>query len=399
MGDAVDTLRDISELKDDPRLREIIERFPDTSIGQGEFRYVEPKELRVDNYELFMKTNIGGYQRITTQKGVEKITKSPNFGKTNSPWHESACGALVGSLRDNGYIYLIDGGHRRQAAIDLGVPVVPVLYHRGMTVEEEAVMFLKHMVTTRLNAVDKWRSELTAKKPAYLDVNAYAEALGFTIPVIKGRDTPPFAIVAHDTLNYLIEQGGARGACWTLAWTKALWPNQPESVQGDLLRGLFMFLYRHGDQIKPARMINSFTRQVNRIGQWTALAVIDEAQDRRLRFKRKNSKSHYVYTTILDAYNARSNQATRLQEILSNSSLVRGPTRALTQEQVRAMRQEWKEALPGTLTYMELAKRYNSNQASVHDIVHGLIYRERPIDHPVWPENISLPQLSSEEYA
>lgn len=75
------------------------------------------------------------YQRAIRPERVEAIRRK---------FHEDGLGVLIVSRRADGEHYIIDGQHRDDAIIDLGMGhyLVPCIVHTGLTRQQERTMFL-----------------------------------------------------------------------------------------------------------------------------------------------------------------------------------------------------------------------------------------------------------------
>ena len=149
--------------------------------NSGKPIYVRPEELRIDN----------SYQP------PERHTE-PAIRRMAHNWNSLLAGATVGSLRRDGYIYLIDGGRRRAAAIRHNqlvaddsepdwatIPGLWCIVHSGLTVQQEADAFeeLNHE-RKAVHSVARFFAQLTARNVESLhirDVLAdHGLAIGYT---------------------------------------------------------------------------------------------------------------------------------------------------------------------------------------------------------------------------
>ena len=113
-------------------------------------------------------------QRNTLSSRVEHIARDFDM---------EAFGVIVLSQREDDTYYVIDGAHRTAAGIKaMGEDFkVPALAYTGLTVEQEADMFLRLNDTRQIPPLDKFKVRLVAGDPDALRINECALLAGWQI--------------------------------------------------------------------------------------------------------------------------------------------------------------------------------------------------------------------------
>lgn len=173
-------------------------------------------------------------QRNTLQSRVEHIAR--NFDM-------EAFGVIVLSQRANGDYYVIDGAHRCGGGVkaegeDL---MVPALVYTGLTIEQEADMFLRLNDTRQIPPLDKFKVRLVAGDVDARTINDLALAHGWTI----GQNI--MAIGSIEDVFFGRAGGMPRGGVDrvypealsdTFACLAEAWGNTQESGNGYLFKGI-----------------------------------------------------------------------------------------------------------------------------------------------------------------
>lgn len=147
---------------------------------------------------------IGDSKVINVLTGALALPKSyqrdPNEGtkrllRTN--FSMKKLNPLLVSYRD-GVLLVLDGGHRLEIAIELGIPFLPVKVLEGLTIEEEATLFATQddqKVTVK--AAQKFKAGLVAKDQIASTIYAICDSYGLTVTnKPSGVDRPMKAITA-----------------------------------------------------------------------------------------------------------------------------------------------------------------------------------------------------------
>lgn len=163
---------------------------------------------------------------------VQRTLSEGKVGKLLSALNLSAIGIPVLSERPDGTHVIIDGQHRIIAMIRAGYgdTPIPCQVHHGLSISEEAALFLQHNDRNVVNILERFRIGVTAGIPEYVKIDNIATHRGFVIRTghrnsllcvaallrlyrngaPKGRDGRPEVI--DETLRVLGEAWGAEGS-------------------------------------------------------------------------------------------------------------------------------------------------------------------------------------------
>jgi len=175
------------------------------------------------------------YQRVIKVEQVKKMV---------SNWKPQSVGTPEVSLRDGVY-WLIDGNHRKVAATTLGFTHLECKVHTGLTIDEEAKMF----VTMNGERTAPTIGDLFKAKLAYNDASAVAlkntieNECGLELK-LNGKTTET-GIPLTATLYKLWENAGHDEFKQTIKVIKAIWLGYPKAWNSGFIIGVNHFLYVH----------------------------------------------------------------------------------------------------------------------------------------------------------
>lgn len=187
--------------------------------------------------------NIPTYQRESDATKVEAMASS---------YSSEALGAITVSRRADGSLWVIDGAHRTAAAVRRGDTDIPAIIHEGLSLTEEANLFLKLNDTKQMKQVEKFLARVVAEQPAAVAMNTLAKSYGWKIASTK-MDGVIVAVVA---LEYVYD--GAREVSpdygpvlldKTVSVITDSWGMSADGVTAMVMRGVGRFIGRYGDQI------------------------------------------------------------------------------------------------------------------------------------------------------
>lgn len=96
-----------------------------------------------------------------------------------------AFGTLLVSRRGDGSLSLLDGQHRVHALKLMGWhgnQCVPCEVHQGLTLRQEAQLFIQRNTTAKPNKIDLWNSRLTKGEQTVVDIDTLVRRNGWEIP-------------------------------------------------------------------------------------------------------------------------------------------------------------------------------------------------------------------------
>jgi hypothetical protein len=171
------------------------------------------------------------YQRILDDAWVRFLV---------SHYDASRMLVIVVSRRLDGTLVIVDGQHRVAALRLLGVQVVHAIVHEGLTAVEEANLFEdlnrnRHAPTT----FDLFRAKVAGERPDAIAITAIAADFGYTF---HRGGAVAHSIQAVGAVEAIYRQGGSDLLRSVLRITSGPWAGSIEGVEGQMLRGLAMFL-------------------------------------------------------------------------------------------------------------------------------------------------------------
>lgn len=163
----------------------------------------------------------------------------PNHAKKLSvEWDNSEEGVYKVSRRPGGNDYVFDGQHRRAARLlrDEGKTLVPALVYEGLTIAEEARLFVAYNAKTRRpNPIDVFRLSVVAHDPTAVAIQNVLDKHGLVVSFGGG----PNSISAVASLRWLYREGGDKLVDQTLSLLEATWgPKNRDARDGSLLKAV-----------------------------------------------------------------------------------------------------------------------------------------------------------------
>jgi len=178
-------------------------------------------------------------------------------------WDENAIGMICVSRRSDGLFYVIDGQHRYEAALRVGVDLLPAEIWHNLTVPEEAAMFLQRNDARAVRAFDKFLAAVEAGSPDQCDILKIVHAAGWelgdqdadgTIRAVNALERV-YGATADETKDRRPEALRV-----TLETLKRAWGSDQDAAAGYLLDGLGKFIIRYDDQIDLDVLIRKLSK-------------------------------------------------------------------------------------------------------------------------------------------
>lgn len=201
-------------------------------MRKPKFKSVRPSELVVDE-EI---------QRPLNETRVKAIMR--DFVAYGS-------GALCVSLRDSGELVIIDGRHRTEAMLRLGLdsPVNAEVFE-GLSREDEAALFRVRNNTEKVGFLDRFRVRLIEGDEIALGVQDLAKRFGFGV---VGHDTDLPQLNSVKKLEAIYKNDPII-AEWTLRIVTETWGRTTDSSDHRILGGIDMFLRRYWNDVIPGEV-------------------------------------------------------------------------------------------------------------------------------------------------
>lgn len=165
-------------------------------------------------------------------------------------WDEAKAGVITVSERD-GQLWLIDGAHRRFAAMRVGTNWLYAKVFMGLTRKQEAAVFLGLSDAVRLSPMDAWLARREEGDPLVLDIEKILDKHGARIvrsESVRGGSPRHTRAVASLMVIYrndpvLLDQ--------VIETLRKVWPEQRGSLDALPLQGLSSFLYCYRRTTRP----------------------------------------------------------------------------------------------------------------------------------------------------
>ena len=173
------------------------------------------------------------YQRLLT-KSYKDITKDFN---------EKKLGEITLSYR-NSKFYIIDGHNRTEACNTMGIKKIDSVVYFGLTLEEEAELFVALNTNTTVKRNDKFKAKLVYKESQSVAINAIANKHNFKISseIHKSRDNTIRAVEALE-FAYKLDKGATLDL--TLKTIYEIWNGQKESLQQRIIKPMAMIFNKY----------------------------------------------------------------------------------------------------------------------------------------------------------
>lgn len=152
-----------------------------------------------------------------------------------------AYGVARVALRDDGKLYLIDAQQRTKGARIAGKTVVPCVIHYFSSKEDEARLFrFLNEFRVPVTVMDCFRASLVAKEPHAVAIDKAVREAGFKVGLTSQLKKWPY-VTAIDQLTRIYNQSGEDAVLEVLQYIEMLFPEQPEALRREALRGMFEF--------------------------------------------------------------------------------------------------------------------------------------------------------------
>lgn len=179
--------------------------------------------------------------------------RQSNLNRLIREWEPLACHPLVLSLRnDTGKLAVLDGNHRRLAAIRLGIEILPAKVVMDLTYQEEARLFAILNTHAMPTAMDRFRARLEAGEPQAVVIRNTLRHHGLELGLgsTKGRVR---AVSALDRVYAAMGQDVLNTAIGLLA--RAFGQDDRAYVTTAIM-GMAAFVIRYADLMDPKRVVD-----------------------------------------------------------------------------------------------------------------------------------------------
>jgi hypothetical protein len=193
------------------------------------------------------------YQREPNVNKVSKIARNFN---------PDALGVIICSLREDGKVAVIDGGHRVAALNLMGMTdlCVKALVYIDLTIEEEAKIFtLMNDNRTKPKTADLFKAEVIANDSKSLGLHNLMTSLGLVASNAPGNNK----IRCIGTLKEVYNGAGFYHTKLALESLKTSFGDHSSSFNADAITAIAIISKRYGDKIDKKLLIKSLQRFEN----------------------------------------------------------------------------------------------------------------------------------------
>jgi len=189
-------------------------------------------ELKIKDLVIDMR-----YQRQPNESKVSKIAR--NFNK-------DALGVIICSIRENGIIAVIDGGHRIAAMNLLGMQdsTIDALVYFGLTLDQEAKIFaLINDDRTKPKTSDIFKAQVIANDPKTVGLDSLLKSLNLEPTSKPGNNY----IRGIGTLKEIYENAGHDSTLKSLTCLKNAFGPHSSSFNVDAITALALIFKRYAE--------------------------------------------------------------------------------------------------------------------------------------------------------
>lgn len=195
------------------------------------------------------------YQRAIDPNRVRKLIEE---------FRSNGLGTLTVSMRDDGRRVVIDGQHRITAVRNVGYEgKLPCQQYTGLTLADEAAMFLLLNNSKPMQAIEKFRARVIAKDEKATAINVVLHTYGWTVK--QGGDVGYFGAVA--AIEKVYDGAGiTKGETRTdllhavVSVITAAWQRNSHGAHNVIVSGLGQFYARHGKDIDSAKVVSELSK-------------------------------------------------------------------------------------------------------------------------------------------
>lgn len=189
----------------------------------------------------------GGYARDLSEDRIRKRRKD---------WSLRKVGTIEVNRRADGSLWLIDGQHRREVAIEKGIAELPAVVHDGLSVEDEADLYLGKADAFPQQALAQFAARLRRGDRDALGIKRAVEGAGLHIAKdYSTAHSSDGSIVAVSRLERIYKQGGGAALHTVLRFAHEVWGNDFRAYQQATLEALYQFYAAYSPSWDKERVV------------------------------------------------------------------------------------------------------------------------------------------------
>jgi len=176
----------------------------------------------------------GRYQRQVNDHRVGKMVEN---------WKPSLVGTLEVSKRPNGTYAVFDGQHRLSAIKALSLKKAPCIVHKGLTVQDEADLFVRLQRDRRTaTPVERFKAQVFSGDKFATDISDIITRCGFKV------GTNPGDLRAVTSAERVARGYGLEVLELTLGTIRDIWFGDDYALDAVIIGGLAMVLHDYSDR-------------------------------------------------------------------------------------------------------------------------------------------------------
>jgi len=232
--------------------------FPSDVVEGTFFEHNVP----LDKMFVHYRSTPGGYARPLRMHRVKKLMQH---------WDRSAAGVLLLSMRADGRMAIIDGQHRREAALALGESSLNALVYIDLTLEQEAGLYRKFGDYLKQTALDRYHAGIAEGDPMSTEIKRILTYRGLHVPEIPAAYVN--GVVAVEALMSVYDQFGANVLRGVIGILNEAYGGDYKAYRANQIKGTAAFIVRYVGEKNYSRK-----RLVERLRQEGLSAVVRRAR-------------------------------------------------------------------------------------------------------------------------
>lgn len=230
-----------------PSARKVLEQYV---FGSSKFMEIPVEKLKIDM----------SYQREQSETLVGRIVARFDENKFEPP---------TVNIRPDGSYYVVDGGHRTEAARRIGMRTLTCRVIQVPQADEPAYFIDLNRSRRWVTPVQTFKAELTNKNPASLEIDRCLKERGLRV----SNSHSPQTLSCTGALHTIYTNRGTVGLCRVLD-TVLVWPDsEPRRFAGQLLKAIDLFLHEVQANVDDGRLRN-------RLGGLSTALLLSRASNR-----------------------------------------------------------------------------------------------------------------------
>lgn len=204
-----------------------------------------------DKNPLPMYLEVG---ELTVDITVQRYLNTPHVSRMQKTYDPLAIGAISVSLREDGTYYVMDGQNRVELTRRMRGTRAKMLclVYRGLTLEDEARLFVKTNNSVGVRPLDKFRVRLVEGERVAVELNSILTDHGWRVPPGGTRGQGHFLSVGElervwNGADNRLKKEHPDAVRLTIATLTEAWGHQPDAVRSELIGGIGRLFIRYPD--------------------------------------------------------------------------------------------------------------------------------------------------------